>query len=295
VENLNSILDDNKKMSLPNGDSIRMSESMCVLLETDHLRNVTPATVSRCGLVFLHRRETYDTKALFNKWLRGLPASLTEYVIDLEWVANYFMVDAVGIYEDEAAAGTLGFPRADLHWVVHNFVKLLDSLVHDYFVDFERSGGALVAPVDPDDLDASLHNVSLGACRDPLEPEPKTKPSSKVEAEAGDSLSEEQAPSSAGGQSRQSSRLSEPRSKVPEAAIGAKQAPQRKRLPRCSFAESQVRLENALKYTAVWLEAFLIYSLVWAFQPVLSEWGRQRLDVALREKYEAGRSDFSSF
>lgn len=246
-----------------------MSESMCVLLETDHLRNVTPATVSRCGLVFLHRQETYDTKALFNQWLRGLPASLAEYVADLEWVANYFMVDAVGIYEDEAAAGTLGFPRADLHWVVHNFVKLLDSLVHDYFVDFERSGGALVAPVDPDDLDASLHNVSLGTFRDPLEPEP-----SILKAEAGGPLSEEQAPSSAEGQSRQSLRLSEPRDKAPEAEVEAKQAPQRKRLPRCSFAESQVRLENALKYTPVWLEAFLIYSLVWAFQPVLSEQGR---------------------
>ena len=55
VENLNSILDDNKKMSLPNGESIKMSEGMCVLLETDHMRNVTPATVSRCGLIYLHR------------------------------------------------------------------------------------------------------------------------------------------------------------------------------------------------------------------------------------------------
>jgi hypothetical protein len=41
VENLNSILDDNKKMSLPNGESIKMSDGMCVLLEADHMRNIT--------------------------------------------------------------------------------------------------------------------------------------------------------------------------------------------------------------------------------------------------------------
>jgi dynein heavy chain, axonemal len=57
VENLNSILDDNKRMSLPNGDSIKMADGMCILLETNHLKNVTPATVSRCGLIHLHRRE----------------------------------------------------------------------------------------------------------------------------------------------------------------------------------------------------------------------------------------------
>lgn len=66
VENLNSILDDNRKMSLPNGESLKMSDGMCILLETSDLRNATPATVSRCGLIYLHRRETCDPKAIFN-------------------------------------------------------------------------------------------------------------------------------------------------------------------------------------------------------------------------------------
>lgn len=42
-----------------------------------------------------------------------------------------------------------------------------------------------------------------------------------------------------------------------------------------------MRLESALKYTAAWLEAFMIYALVWTFQPVLSESGRKRLDLRL--------------
>jgi len=55
VENLNSILDDNKRMSLANGETIGMSSGMSILLETDNLQNTTPATISRCGLVFLER------------------------------------------------------------------------------------------------------------------------------------------------------------------------------------------------------------------------------------------------
>jgi len=95
VENLNSILDDNKKMSLPNGESIKMSDGMCILLETDHMRNVTPATVSRCGLVYLHRKETCDPKAIFNQWLRRLPGNLSEYAPDLDISTNYLMVEAI--------------------------------------------------------------------------------------------------------------------------------------------------------------------------------------------------------
>ena len=101
VENLNSILDDNKKMSLPNGESIKMSDGMCILLETNNMRNVTPATVSRCGLIHLHRKETCNPKAIFNQWLRKRPPSLLEYVKDLECTANFLMVEAIAVFEEE--------------------------------------------------------------------------------------------------------------------------------------------------------------------------------------------------
>lgn len=66
VENLNSILDDNKKMDLPNGETIKMAKNMCLMLECDSLKNVTPATISRCGLIHMHREETNPIKNMFN-------------------------------------------------------------------------------------------------------------------------------------------------------------------------------------------------------------------------------------
>lgn len=139
VENLNSILDDNRKMSLPSGEQIKMSKGMCILLETEHLRNTTPATVSRCGLIYLNRSETCDSKAIFNQWLRNLPPNLTEYQKEIEAAANFLMVEAIAVFKQDQAAGQLNWGRIDLHWLIQSFVRLLTTLMFDYYLEYEKS------------------------------------------------------------------------------------------------------------------------------------------------------------
>ena len=70
VENLNTVLDDSQRMSLPSGEQIFMPQDMALLLETDNMQNITPATVSRCGLICLEPEQACDTKSIFNHWLR---------------------------------------------------------------------------------------------------------------------------------------------------------------------------------------------------------------------------------
>ncbi|KAG8627876.1 hypothetical protein KVT40_003749 [Elsinoe batatas] len=52
VENLNSVLDDNKLLTLPNGERLSLPPNVRIMFEVETLKYATLATVSRCGMVW---------------------------------------------------------------------------------------------------------------------------------------------------------------------------------------------------------------------------------------------------
>jgi len=52
AENLNSVLDDSKLLTLPNGERLAIPNNVRIMFEVDTLKYATLATVSRCGMVW---------------------------------------------------------------------------------------------------------------------------------------------------------------------------------------------------------------------------------------------------
>jgi dynein heavy chain len=57
IESMNTVMDDNKVLTLASNERIPLTPAMRMIFEISHLKNATPATVSRAGILFLNETD----------------------------------------------------------------------------------------------------------------------------------------------------------------------------------------------------------------------------------------------
>lgn len=129
IENMNTVLDDNKKLCLTSGEIIQLSDPMTMMFEPEDLAVASPATVSRCGMIFMEPNSLgYDV--ILQSWIQCIPDKLrTSEMISKLWSLFDLFIPSI-----------IQFLRRymvePLPTVNNCLVKGLLNLLDTFFVDF---------------------------------------------------------------------------------------------------------------------------------------------------------------
>uniref|UniRef100_A0A6I8NU96 Dynein axonemal heavy chain 6 n=1 Tax=Ornithorhynchus anatinus TaxID=9258 RepID=A0A6I8NU96_ORNAN len=125
IENMNTVLDDNKMLCLANSERIKLTPQIHMVFEVQDLKVASPATVSRCGMVYVDPDEL-KWFPYVQTWMKNISTKLNEetkrYLLDL--FSNY-VDDGLKFVNKKC---TQAIPQVDISKVT-TLCCLLESLI----------------------------------------------------------------------------------------------------------------------------------------------------------------------
>ena len=132
IENMNTVLDDNKTLCLANSERIKIPSSVHMMFEVQDLAVASPATVSRCGMVYMEQIHI-GMDALIDSWgiLSGIFSLLPHQGLRITRLAKEFLPQGISFIQKKCK------PRIQVSngQATQNFLMLMSALTRHGDVD----------------------------------------------------------------------------------------------------------------------------------------------------------------
>ena len=155
IESLNSVLDDNHLLTLPNGERIALGSNINFIFETHDLKFASPATVSRMGMMYLNN-EDINTDSIIKTWITGLPTLAANYLTPKLQSDMGAIMDILISHE---AFSVVESTRVGL---LNNLLSHLSSVTNDkdYAIGLYRGLSASVRPDKRESVSAEVQKLT---------------------------------------------------------------------------------------------------------------------------------------
>lgn len=130
IENMNTVLDDNKKLCLNSGEIIKMSNEMTMMFEVEDLVVASPATVSRVGIIYMEPKGL-GLDVLLQSWIEKMPKVTPEIVRSkITYYFDLYLLPAISFLRTNVKELV---PTVDNN-LAESLMRILDCYLEPYHV-----------------------------------------------------------------------------------------------------------------------------------------------------------------